>query len=446
MDDDYDVICLGTGFKDCILGGLLSVDGKKVLTMDKNSFYGGESASLNLEQLYQRFRPEEEIPKELGRTRDYNVDLCSKLIMACGNLVKILLRTKVTRYLEFRSVNGSFVRKDGSNYKVPASASEAMSSSLMGFFEKRRFKNFMQYVQNYDQDDEKTWDKTGDAKKTTMREIYKYWGLDDNTISFAGHCLALQMDDAYLDQPAYDTIERIRLYAYSVTRYGNSPFIYPAWGLGGLPEGFSRLSAVHGGVFMLNKAPDEIMYDDDGRVCGVRCGEETAKCKQLIASPEYFIGTDKVKKSYQVARCICIMDHPIPGCDVDSCQLIIPGRQVQGRKSDMYISLVGWQHNVAAKGHYVAVVSARVESDDPKKELIPAIKVLGKLKKTFFWTSDVYEPTGDGSKDGIFITKSYDETSHFETATEEVIALYKAITGEDLDLTAKADPEDLQNE
>jgi Rab GDP dissociation inhibitor len=30
MDESYDVIVLGTGFVECVLSGLLSVDGKKV--------------------------------------------------------------------------------------------------------------------------------------------------------------------------------------------------------------------------------------------------------------------------------------------------------------------------------------------------------------------------------------------------------------------------------
>ena len=33
-------------FQDCILSGMLSVDGKKVLHMDRNKYYGGESASI----------------------------------------------------------------------------------------------------------------------------------------------------------------------------------------------------------------------------------------------------------------------------------------------------------------------------------------------------------------------------------------------------------------
>ena len=32
MDEEYDVIVLGTGLKECILSGLLSVDGLKVLS------------------------------------------------------------------------------------------------------------------------------------------------------------------------------------------------------------------------------------------------------------------------------------------------------------------------------------------------------------------------------------------------------------------------------
>lgn len=41
----------GTGLTECILSGLLSVDGQKVLHMDRNDYYGGESASLNLTQV-----------------------------------------------------------------------------------------------------------------------------------------------------------------------------------------------------------------------------------------------------------------------------------------------------------------------------------------------------------------------------------------------------------
>lgn len=38
---EYDVIVLGTGLTECILSGVLSVKGKKVLHLDRASYYGG---------------------------------------------------------------------------------------------------------------------------------------------------------------------------------------------------------------------------------------------------------------------------------------------------------------------------------------------------------------------------------------------------------------------
>ena len=38
--------CCACVFQECILSGMMSVSGKKVLHMDRNKYYGGESASL----------------------------------------------------------------------------------------------------------------------------------------------------------------------------------------------------------------------------------------------------------------------------------------------------------------------------------------------------------------------------------------------------------------
>uniref|UniRef100_A0A0B7B0J9 Rab GDP dissociation inhibitor n=1 Tax=Arion vulgaris TaxID=1028688 RepID=A0A0B7B0J9_9EUPU len=142
MDETYDVIVMGTGLKECILSGMLSVSGKKVLHLDRKTYYGGESASLTpLDLVYQHFgKPP--VGDKYGRGRDWNVDLIPKFLMANGQLVKLLIHTGVTRYLEFKSVDGSYVYKGGKIYKVPADEREALQSSLMGIFEKRRFRTF----------------------------------------------------------------------------------------------------------------------------------------------------------------------------------------------------------------------------------------------------------------------------------------------------------------
>lgn len=86
-----------------------------------------------LEELFKKFNAENPGEK-YGRGRDWNVDLIPKFLMANGLLVKLLIHTGVTRYLEFKSVEGSYVYKQGKIAKVPVDQKEALASDLMGKF------------------------------------------------------------------------------------------------------------------------------------------------------------------------------------------------------------------------------------------------------------------------------------------------------------------------
>mmetsp|Transcript_28740 Transcript_28740/g.72271 ORF Transcript_28740/g.72271 Transcript_28740/m.72271 type:complete len:439 (-) Transcript_28740:37-1353(-) len=432
MDKKYDAIVLGTGLKECILSGILSTDKCKVLHLDRNDYYGAESTSMNLNQLFEKFKKGTP-PASLGSFKDYNVDLIPKFVMANGILVKILLHTDVTKYLEFKSVDGSYVFKKNKIHKVPASDKEAMSSPLLGMIEKTRCKKFFSFVAEYDKSNTKTH-KGYDLNTMNMEALFKKFSLESDTIDFIGHAIALFRDDSYLTRPAIECVERMQLYFDSLSRYGRSPYIYPLYGLGELPQGFARLSSIYGGTYMLGKPIDEILYKD-GRVCGIKSEGEVANCDYVVADPSYF--PDKVKKVGQVVRAICILDAPIPHTkDAESVQIIIPQKQVK-RNSDIYVFMVSAAHCVVPKGKFVATVSTTVETSDPEKELQPGLDLLGPIVDKFVAVSDVFEPTNDPTKDGVYITTSYDPTSHFETTCLDVLELYKRIRGKDLDLTPK---------
>lgn len=102
LREDYDVIIMGTGLKEGMLSALMSVQGRRVLHIDAAGHYGGETASLSLDQLYERFRGGESPPESLGRSRDWNIDLVPKFVMGFGTLVDLLIYTGVNSYLEFR--------------------------------------------------------------------------------------------------------------------------------------------------------------------------------------------------------------------------------------------------------------------------------------------------------------------------------------------------------
>merc|ERR1719187_1550177 len=263
-----------------------------------------------------------------------------------------------------------------------------------------------------------------------MTDIYKKFSLDENTCDFVGHALALHRDDEYRTKPCMETINRIKLYSNSLAKYGKSPYLYPLYGLGELPQGFARLSAIYGGTYMLDKPVDEIVMEG-GKVVGVRSGSETVKCKSVYCDPTYV--SDKVKKVGQVVRCICLMDHPIPNTkDGLSTQIIIPQKQV-GRKSDIYVTMVSYTHQVASKGWFVAMVSTTVETGNPEAEIKPGIDLLGPIKQKFVTVSPMYKPNDDGTESQIFISESYDATSHFETTCLDVLEVYRRGTGEDFD-------------
>lgn len=173
-----------------------------------------------------------------------------------------------------------------------------------------------------------------------MSQVYAKFSLDASTKDFIGHAMALYTSDDYVDKPemTLEAIERIRLYGHSVARYGKSPYIYPLYGLGELPQGFARLSAIYGGTYMLNTNVDELLYEG-GKAVGIKAtmsGVEPemkfeTRAKLILGDPSYF--PDKVKVTKHVLRAICVLKHPIAGTnDSDSCQLIIPQSQV-GRKN-----------------------------------------------------------------------------------------------------------------
>ncbi|KAJ1777290.1 Rab GDP dissociation inhibitor alpha [Coemansia sp. RSA 2523] len=428
MDEEYDVIILGTGLTECMLSGILAVEGKKVLHIDRNNFYGGECASVNLTQLYERFRDGAEPPKELGRERDYLIDLIPKFLMTGEGLIKVLVYTNVVRYLEFSAIATSMVYNSGKIYKVPSTPGEATMSPLVGVLQKLKARSFFEFLQKWQTDP-----AAHGLEGKTMADVYSEYSLNEDTQEFIGHAMALQLDEKYKKKAARDTCQRVIMYASSAARAlddnRSSPYIYPQYGLGDLPQAFARLSAVYAGTFMLDTPVDEVVRED-GVFMGVRSGDKTARAKQVIGDPSYF--RNDVRKTGRVIRAICILREPIPKTGADSAQIILPQRQI-GREHDIYVTCLSSQQKICPAGFYVASISTIAEtSGDPKEEIAAGLKLLGPIEQIFVSVSDVYEPVSDGTQDNVFVSRSYDATSHFETVYDDVKDMYRRITGKEL--------------
>ncbi|TNN85543.1 Rab GDP dissociation inhibitor alpha [Liparis tanakae] len=358
--EEYDIIVLGTGLK-----------------------------------LFKKFK----VPgpaESLGLGKEWNIDLIPKFFLANGELVKVLVHTEVTRYLDFKVVEGSYVYKAGKVHKVPGTEEDVMHSpDLMGMFDKRRFRKLLLFALNFDARNPRTCQDV-DPDKMTTRDLFIRFDLGPDVMEFTGHAIALHSSESYLDQPCGETIRRIQLYSESLSR-NPSPYLYPVYGLGELPQGYARLSAEYGGTFLLNRTVDELVMDG-GKVKAVKSEGKLFHCKQLICDPSYV--PNRVRKVGRVIRVIYI-----------------------------YISVVSHVHNVASDGMYIATVSTTAETSDPEKEVQPGLELLEPIMQKFVSISHMLVPNEDGKKSQIFVSRSYDAINHFEAEYEDIKDMYQRITG-----------------
>jgi len=104
--------------------------------------------------------------------------------------------------------------------------------------------------------------------------------------------------------------------------------------------------------------------------------------------------------------------------------------------------MVSYSHLICAKGIYVAIISATVESENPEEEIQPAIDLLGDVLEMFVSVSTLYDPSTNGKESNLWVTSSYDATSHFESASEDILQIYEQIVGEKLDLNIEPSDEE----
>lgn len=78
----------------------------------------------------------------------------------------------------------------------------------MGLWEKKRCRDFYLYIQDVDFNNPKTW-KDIDINKQPMKDVFKKYKLEENTVDFLGHSVALHRDDDYLNKPAIETLKKV---------------------------------------------------------------------------------------------------------------------------------------------------------------------------------------------------------------------------------------------
>lgn len=414
-EEKYDYVIIGTGLVETAVSSILSSKrNTKILHLETNSMYGSEFSTLQYTQLLNHFRISEDNLNFEGQNRLFNIDLTPKLLLQDSPMKDFLLKNNIQDLVNFTSIEGSYLYTD-KIHNIPTNETQSLKSSAISFTQKYRVIKFFWNARSI-------FERKTAPRCKTMAEEFKSFGLNEESIDFIGHAIALNLNDEYLNEEPMKTYERIIRYVSSIVGYENSesPYIYPLYGLSELCQAFSRKSALNGTVFMLNAqitaiADDKIsIIDPNGVCCNVKAGK-------VIMDPKYWPGSS-VKK--EIIRCILIMKQ-----ESNKSRNIIFLKRHLKREHDVFCVVLGSDELACPEGFEIAIISAvRETQNKPEDELALVLKRFRYLEK-YVEVRKVY--TNEDTSNIIF-TKNVDESPLLDNIYDDIIDVINKLPKDDI--------------
>ncbi|XP_070712147.1 rab proteins geranylgeranyltransferase component A 1 isoform X2 [Pempheris klunzingeri] len=242
--------------------------------------------------------------------RRFNIDLVSKLMYSRGSLVDLLIKSNVSRYAEFKNVTRILTFRHGQVEQVPCSRADVFASRQLSVVEKRKL---MRFLTSCVEETEEQRAYNGRPYLEFLRDQQ----LGDNLQHFLLHSIAMVTEDV----PTEEGLASTRHFLHCLGRYGNTPFLFPVYGLGEIPQCFCRMCAVFGGIYCLRHS-----------VCCVLVDKDTNRCKAVIDSrgqriscghfvvEEGYVATDRKRVATParfLSRAVLITDGSVLPSDSD---------------------------------------------------------------------------------------------------------------------------------
>lgn len=458
----YDAVVLGTGLKESLVAGVLATRGKRVLQLDRNAAYGGTAASLDLNELFARMSETGEAPNEgkLGAAEDYRIDVVPKVLMANGQELQLVVQSGAWKNMDFKRLQNSLIYRRSEVgkpdvHRVLATVEDVLKTRMLTAMQKAAMTRLFRWIETYKEDDPATWSvglvplmksKKLDVRKMSAAAFLRQWEVTPEMLQILVRGMALH--EGPMKQlkklPATWLLHKLKKYkdAYKTFPHMTSPYVYPSGGLGAeLPKAIANVVEEAGGATLLGRPIDRVLYDEQGRACGVVSEGVEVRADCVVAAPEY-VGPALAPPAYRVVRLYALLSHAPKLCkETRSCQLLLPA-EAAGRKSDVYMVAGSSGLKLAPEGRWVVCVSGRVEGATDglsalqvaKRELASVLPLLKPASKLFAELSDVCEAADDGEASRLFVPSSCDETSHMASTAADVDAILQRITGEGLDV------------
>lgn len=204
------------------------------------------------------------------------VDMTPRPLMAAADAIDLLIKTGAGHYVSFRPIDAMYLYF-GKDFKgmpaeaaplqrVPASRSDVFQSKFLTAVEKRLLMRFLKSASGAasgaEKDDAAV--REGDdpmLAADTFEGAMSEARLTEKLKYFLRHAIvsaaigsAANGGDATAEASAEAAFDAVHKYHHSLIRYGTpTPFLYSNHGSAEICEAFCRLSAVHGGTFVLRR-------------------------------------------------------------------------------------------------------------------------------------------------------------------------------------------------
>ncbi|KCZ80591.1 hypothetical protein H312_02011 [Anncaliia algerae PRA339] len=487
---EYDYLIFGTGISSTMLCWALASKGKKVAQIDKNKTYGSDQRSLRYSEICEFYgqEPQEDI---LKLDKYFSIDLTPKLVLADGEVKNLLYSLLIHEMVDFVTIPGSFIYKNNKVHNIPCNEKEALTSGLVSFFQKHKVISFFWDLKKYSRNRSTFIIKNKTMKEFFNsygldKDSQEFIGhaiamnLDDSYLE--------RRPEETLDKLKV-AINSVLAFENNL----KSPYIYPMYGISEISQFFSRKAAVHNAHFRLNCPVLEIKKKEGMFYVKIKDNinneEAILKSKYIISEPEYFllseeekikkeieslIDKDKeikeelnkgikslsineinttdeailedieknelekdifkavqreIRKINEVIYCTCIIKGKVEMIkDASSAQVIFLASELK-RKNDIFLLILSDRECAAPEGYKVCIISTVKETDNPENEIFFVVNRLGNVVNKFIRVKHIYDY--NDSVENVYINKSVDQSTHFESLYEDVLNLSKKISIED---------------
>lgn len=338
---DLDVVVLGTGLTESVVAAALSKAGFKVGHVDANPYYGGDDASLSLDELVswandrsaatepssayldtqrKRFTDISYTGAVPSQSRQYAVSLCPTIVPSVGPLIESLIASGVSRYGGFKLLEQvALYEGEGVAKPVPGNKEDVFKNKQLSLLQKRRLMRFLMFAGGDFEDKPELQTLEQTPFPAYLKDKFS---LDEDAVKAITYALSFCVSH---DDPTLAALHRVRRYLKSTGRYGQSPFLVGHYGgIGELAQGFCRTAAVAGATYILGR---QIVSVENGEQKKYKLQLEdipdAVNCDVIISSHDYASllpshitpsvtappSTGRVDCAW--ARCIAVIDRPL---------------------------------------------------------------------------------------------------------------------------------------